>query len=103
MDIAKLSDNLFQTSALISLVLTMACLIMGCVLLAHAATAFKMHQGNPKMVPLDRPIVYLVLGITIASLPFWGYSSKDSLNPRDIKRHELQPKMLLDIDEPLEN
>ncbi|MFM8453518.1 MAG: hypothetical protein ACKOAD_00775 [Gammaproteobacteria bacterium] len=100
-DLAQVAENIFETSTWVSLLLTIVCLIIGVLLFSGAVTGFKMHKSNPKMVPLDRPIVYLILALTVASMPFWGYFSNDSLNPRDIKRYK-QRSSIVDIDEVLD-
>jgi hypothetical protein len=91
-----------------------ASIIVGVVLLVMAVTLFKAHRYNPKYVPLEKPIVYVLLGAVLVSLPFFNILFGSTGSSLDLKQQSAaraqsallsdEPAMLatmVDIDAPL--
>jgi len=100
------ADNLFGTADLLSKFMAAACITAGTVLIVTAATQYKIHRQNPKLVPLSTPITYILLGLVLIGIPFvssifhitTGEDVAKGASPRSIKSRQLQP---IDIDAPL--
>ena len=77
------------------------CIMIGIGFCVMAVSLYKMHQQNPKFIPLDRPVLYFILGLVLLSLPFWGNfvetGSTIELRKKESKKHSRR-----DIDAPLD-
>ena len=71
-DIAELVETLSVGTEFITRLLLFVCVVLGGWLSISALALFRTHHENPKMMPLDRPITYLVLGLSLITIPFLG-------------------------------
>jgi hypothetical protein len=71
-NIADIANNLIFGADILSNFLHAASIAMGVGFLIYSLVAFRNHYLNPKMVPLDRPIVYVILSIVLIAVPFLG-------------------------------
>lgn len=76
---------------------------IGIGFLVMAGTLYKTHRFNPKIVPLERPIIYVVLGLILIILPFLNTIFGPTGSAKDITRQDAQKKgvQIQDIDTPL--
>jgi len=77
------------------------CVMVGIGLCVMTVSLYKMHQQNPKFMPLDRPILYFILGLVLISLPFWG-NFIETGSTIEIKKKESKKYISRDIDAPLD-
>ena len=79
------------------------CIVMGIILFSMAIAFYKNHKDNPKFMPLDKIILYIVLGLFAFSIPFLGKMIGPTGSSIDYHKHELQKKGVQprDIDAPL--
>lgn len=50
----------------------LVCFIMSLVFVIMSFSLFKANRTNPKYVPLDRPVLYLVIAFILSAIPFLG-------------------------------
>lgn len=77
------------------------CIMIGIGLCVMSVSLYKMHQQNPKFMPLDRPIIYFFLGLVAISLPFWG-NFIETGSTIEVKKKESRKHFTRDIDAPLD-
>jgi hypothetical protein len=77
------------------------CIMVGIGLCVMSVSLYKLHQQNPKFIPLDRPVLYFVLGLVLISLPFWGNFIKTH-SAVDIRKQEKKRSPAHDVDVPLD-
>lgn len=92
-----------------------ASVVAGLVLLAMAVALFKAHRDNPKYVPLDKPVIYVLLGAVLLAVPFLNHFFGPTGSSIDLKQQAMatvtqplawadEPVMstdLVDIDAPI--
>lgn len=71
--LGEIANNLISSAELVTGLLHAACIALGVGFTLYALIAYRNHHNNPKLTPLDRPIIYLVLGITLTAIPFLGH------------------------------
>lgn len=85
-------------------IIHLVCFIMSLVFVVMAASLFRAHRTNPKYVPLDRPILYVVIAFILFGIPFLGSyfvkSGSLSYEQGPIK-DQAQVVQVQDIDAPL--
>ncbi|MDB6096403.1 MAG: hypothetical protein JWM09_681 [Francisellaceae bacterium] len=102
-DIASFSSSLFEGSGILIIIFSMVSVFVGFILLASAFSAYREHRNNPKFIPLDRPIIFLILGLSLVLFPFVGRILKISYSPLD-EAHEVRKRLkqnVSDLDAPL--
>ena len=78
-----------------------ASLAVGFTLVVMALALFKAHRYNPKYVPLDKPVVYLLLGAVLVGLPFLNILFGPTGSSFDLKQESLKrSQMAMSNDEP---
>lgn len=77
------------------------CVVIGLMLLIMAISFYKMHRQNPKYVPLDRPVAYLILGLILMSIPIWNQIFGKTGSTIDMKKKEVVKRRIQDIDAPI--
>jgi len=71
--LADIANNILFGATFVTDFLHGICLVMGTGFIIYALIAYRTHRQNPKLMPLDRPIIYLVLGLVLAAIPFLDY------------------------------
>ena len=71
--LADVADNLLFGASMVTDFLHGVCLVLGVGFIVYAIIAYRTHRQNPKLMPLDRPIIYLVLGLVLGAIPFLDY------------------------------
>jgi len=61
-------------------------LILGVGFIIFAISTYRQHRMTPKLVPLDRPILYLVLGLSLCCLPYLGDIFGGTLSTQDLRK-----------------
>jgi len=80
-----------------------ACIAIGLTLVILSITYFRGHRFNPKLVPLGKPVIYLVLGLIVFTIPFLGKLFGETGSILDLKKKEATLESCrTDIDTPLE-
>ncbi len=98
--IASVSNVLFEGVDIVTRFMHVICIVVGAMLLVMSITFYAAHRHNPKYVPLDRPVAYLVLALIIMSIPFWSKFAGKTLSTVDMKEKQEKPIKLYDIDAP---
>ncbi len=99
--IEDVTSTLIHGVDLITHLLHAVCIVIGFVLWIMAFGFWKAHQYNPKQVPLDKPIVYLMLGFVLVGIPFLNRLLPTG-NSLDFKQPaQTVAVQVLDIDTPL--
>ncbi|MEY3182724.1 MAG: hypothetical protein RLZ35_709 [Pseudomonadota bacterium] len=70
--LADIAGNLIFGASIVTDFLHVVSIILGVGFMIYSVVAYRNHRLNPKMVPLDRPILYLFLGIVFTAIPFLG-------------------------------
>ena len=78
-----------------------ASIVIGIILWVMAVGLWNAHRYNPKYVPLDKPLIYLILGFILVGIPFFNLLFGPTGSSIDLKQQQAAVHML-DIDTPLE-
>jgi hypothetical protein len=80
-------------------------ILLGVGFMIYSVVSYRNHRLNPKMVPLDRPVLYLFLGIVLTAIPFLGQIFERTTGEAHIHKHHNHSSSSYyehDIDAPLE-
>ena len=105
---ADIANNLIFGASIVSNLLHAASILLGVGFIIYSVVSFRNHRINPKMVPLDRPILYLFLGIVLTAIPFLGeimeHTTGETHNQKhQSSRHTSSTYYEHDIDAPLDD
>jgi len=111
--ISEVANNLIFTASIVTNILHAAALMIGIGFIIYAFVTFNVHRMNPKMMPLDRPVIYLVLGLVLLTIPFLDQLLRHDTGESHVHKHRHQHQHQHetqhsgyygdhDIDEPLE-
>ena len=102
--LGSIADSLVVGTDAVTRLMHFASIIVGCFLFIMAFSLFRANRLNPKFVPLDRPIIYVFLGIILIALPFYGKIFMPTGSTFDLKTQEERAMGVQsqDIDAPLE-
>jgi hypothetical protein len=103
---SDIASNVIFGASIVSEVLHAVSILMGIGFMIYSVVSFQNHRINPKMVPLDRPIIYLCLGIVLTAIPFLGQIVGHSTGEVHKKKHQHSRSAAYyehDIDEPLDD
>lgn len=102
--LGSIADLLVVGTDAVTRLLHFASIVVGCFLFIMAFSLFRAHRLNPKFVPLERPIIYVFLGVILVALPFYGKIFMPTGSTLDLKAQEERAMGVQsnDIDAPLE-
>lgn len=80
------------------------CFVMGLIFVIMAVSLFRANRTNPKYVPLDRPILYLVISVVLFAIPFLGayFVETGALEYQEKREARAKGVEVQDIDAPLD-
>jgi hypothetical protein len=80
------------------------CIVVGVSLFIMAFALLKTHRSNPKFIPLERPIIYMILGLVLVVLPYYKEIFLPTNDVNDLKKQEARARGVQsqDIDMPLD-
>lgn len=78
-----------------------ACIVIGISLMVLAAVHYTTHRRNPKLVPLTKPIMYIVLGLCLLAIPFLDDYVAETGHMAAKKVEEKSHPTCYDIDAPI--
>lgn len=102
--LGSMADVLLAESDIITRLIHFVSIIVGCFLFIMAFSLFRAHRSSPKFVPLERPIIYMLLGVVLIVLPFYREIFLPTDGAHDLKKQEAHALGVQshDIDAPLE-
>lgn len=102
--IGEIAERFIIGTDFLTRLMLVASVAVGAMLVVTSITYFRAHRVNPKLAPLDRPLYYLVLGLVLIALPFFGDIFGPTGSVLELKKQEKAKTMSapLDIDAPLE-
>lgn len=100
--IGSIADKLTIGTDLLTRFMVAVCIVMGVGLIITGLTLYKAHRNNPKFVPLDRPVMYAVLGLLVILIPFLGEIFGPTGSSLDLKKRQAAESCPTNIDAPLE-
>lgn len=101
--IATIADKLSEGGHVLSHIVLGACIIIGIALIVLAGVHYNTHRRNPKLVPLGKPILYVVLGLSLIAIPFLEQYVGETGRSAAKKIHEKShASHCYDIDAPIE-
>ena len=102
--VGEIANKLIIGTDFVTKFVLVVCIVVGAILIVTSVTYFRGHYHNPKMVPLDRPIIYLILGLALFFIPFLGEIFVPTTSTIDMKKKEEKAAAAysIDIDAPLE-
>jgi hypothetical protein len=105
--IPEVGERLMTFTDVITRLMLVACFVVGVGFIFVALLQYQTHRRNPKFVPLDKPVWYLVLGIILIGIIFleeiFGGGTGSILK---LKQHETQQGIhnyQYNIDAPIEH
>ena len=99
--IASIAEKLISGISVLTRFMMVVCMAVGVGFVIVSITTYKAHRANPKFVPLDRPVMYLVLGVVIFAVPFLGNIFGPTGSILDMEKRHAQ-SCPSNIDAPLE-
>lgn len=107
-NLGDVANTLINGSEILTKLVLLSTLLIGAGFVIFAISMYQQHRTNPKMVPLDRPVLYFILGIGLCCIPFLGnFFDKTEIAVDMTKKQYTTSKAaplhnVLDIDAPLE-
>lgn len=95
-----LSQNILVGGTMVTYLIMVGCITVGILLIVYSFSAYRAHKENPKFMPLDRPVVYFILGVLMLCLPFASRIAGKTYSPVDHRRHRVE-QLSIDPDAPL--
>jgi hypothetical protein len=104
LSLGSIADSLTIGTHAVTRLMHFVSIVVGCFLFIMAFSLFRAHRWNPKFVPLERPIIYVFLGVILVTLPFYGKIFMPTGGTHDLKEQEKRALGVQsqDIDAPLE-
>lgn len=100
---ASIAESLMIGTDVVTRLLHFSSIAIGCFLFIMAFSLIRAHRSNPKFIPLDRPIIYMALGVMLIALPFFGTIFMPTGSTESLKKQEMRASSHpQDIDAPLE-
>ncbi len=99
--IGELAENMIAGSTVITRLFLAASVILGVGFIIASITMYKTHRDNPKFIPLDRPVLFLILGLVAISIPFLGKFVGKTGSVLDLQKEAKHYSTIVDIDAPL--
>jgi hypothetical protein len=100
----SIAEDLMVSVDVITHIAHVAAVMVGIFLFLMAFSLFKAHRFNPKFVPLEKPILYAVLGCVAVTIPFLGIlfgGSTGSIHDLKTQGSATSIAQFYDIDAPL--
>lgn len=85
--LGEIANTLIVGTDFVTRIMLVATLVMGVGFILFSIGLFRTHWRNPKLVPLDRPIIYCVLGIVLCIIPFLGHIFGGTLSTLDLEKN----------------
>jgi hypothetical protein len=103
LSLGDIAEKFLVGSDFITRFALIVCVSVGIIMFILGITHFRGHRENPKMVPLGRPVMYVVLGFCLVMVPFFESIFGQTGSILEIKKKEQAPLVCpVDIDAPLE-
>jgi hypothetical protein len=94
--------TILEWAKVLTNLLWVACVLIAISLVILSFIFYRAHRFNPKMVPLGKPIMYLVLGIAVGCVPFLDKIFMETGSPHEqTKKNQPIETVIMDIDAPL--
>jgi len=102
--LGSIADSLTIGTHVVTRLMHFVSIVVGCFLFIMAFSLFRAHRSNPKFVPLERPIIYMFLGLILVVLPFFGKIFMPTGSTFEVREQEKRALGVQsqDIDAPLE-
>jgi hypothetical protein len=84
---ADIFGSLIFGASIVTDFLHAASMLLGVGFMIYSVVSFRNHRINPKMVPLDRPVLYLFLGIVLIAIPFLGQIMERTTGEAHMQQH----------------
>lgn len=101
-NLGQVAEVLINGTDFVTRLLIVACFVIGIGLVIVGILMYQSHRRNPKFVPLDRVIMYVILGLLVLGIPFLGQIIAPTSSTIDIKKQQSSKHHVQDIDAPLE-
>ena len=76
--LGEMANNVMEPVSVFTNVMYTLCYIIGATLCVGGLIQYKEHRVNPVHVPINRPIVMLVLGLSLIAIPFIVHLSESA-------------------------
>lgn len=102
--LGDIAENFLVGSDAITRLALAVCIVVSAAMFVLGITHYRAHRENPKMVPLGKPVMYIVLGFCLVMIPFFGkiFGKTGSILELKNKRENAEANCPIDIDAPLE-
>lgn len=98
--LGSIAEMLTEGTGVITRFVVAVCFALGIGLMIVSIHMYRQHRHNPKFVPLDRVVMYLVLGVLVLGIPFLGKIFGPTGSYLELDKHK--PPCASNIDTPLE-
>lgn len=102
--LGSVAESLIIGTDAVTRLLHVVSIVMGCFLFIMAFSLIRAHRSNPKFIPLERPIIYMVLAVVLMAIPFFGKIFMPTGSTIDLQKQEEcgHGVQIQDIDAPLD-
>lgn len=97
----EIAEKLLFGGSLVATFMHAVSVVMGVTLMIMAGAFYKAHRDNPKFVPIERPIIYLFLGLILLALPY-SYKIFGESSQALLQKSSSSHRPVYDPDAPLE-
>jgi len=70
LNLGIIAERVHVAGEMVARLMVAVCVVMGITMICFAFFHYRTHRINPKLVPLGKPVMYLVLGLVILAIPF---------------------------------
>lgn len=101
--LGAIAEHLVVGTGIVTRLMWVICFAVGLSFIMMSFSFYKAHRFNPRMVPISKPILYLVLGFCLLAIPFLNrvFGETGSVFDYEKKSHETSGLQIHDIDAPL--
>ena len=99
--IGQVAERLITSSDFVTKLMLFVCITLGVIFLILAIGLYKGHRHNPKFVPLDKVVLYAILGLVLMSIPFLSAVFGPTGSVLDVRKEHKTTHRQHDPDKPL--
>ena len=86
--LGQAADGLFGPVSVITMLMELACYIIGTSFCIGAIMQYRIHRQNPKLTPLMTPVIMLVVGVLLILVPYFSLLPGDSFSASEQEKRD---------------
>jgi hypothetical protein len=86
--LGQAADGLFGPVSVVTMLMELACYIIGTSFCIGAIMQYRIHRQNPKLTPLMTPVIMLVVGVLLILMPYFSVLPGDSFSASEQEKRD---------------